>query len=336
MKRRLLLSLMACGFMLTSFVAGPPHIAYAQCGGPNDPPCEPGGAEKERKTKPTPVPPQNTPTSVPTNTPVVCTESTWYQDADADGYGNAYVSLPACSAPAGYAALLADCNDTNASIRPGATEICGDGIDQDCSGSDTTCAVAAAAPLAVFCIGPDCPTDLPKGRLPPWLFGAGILVLGILIGLLLPFILRSFFDVSPGGTSQIRESPITGSGVPRTGSFFDDTVGKGTPGDGDIDPSRLSQIRESPTAETGSALGAREAALNVREAALNVREAALKAREAASRSGTGTTDPLSELGTADQMRLQQAMERLTKAMDLLSNLEKKASDTASAIAGNLK
>ena len=36
-------------------------------------------------------------------------------------------------------ATSGDCDDTNNSICPGETDICGDGIDQDCSGSDFAC-----------------------------------------------------------------------------------------------------------------------------------------------------------------------------------------------------
>ncbi|MBN2807980.1 MAG: DUF1566 domain-containing protein [Deltaproteobacteria bacterium] len=39
----------------------------------------------------------------------------------------------------GYSENQGDCNDANSSIYPGAVEICGDGIDQDCNGSDLAC-----------------------------------------------------------------------------------------------------------------------------------------------------------------------------------------------------
>jgi hypothetical protein len=59
---------------------------------------------------------------------------TFYQDVDGDGYGKTSVSVQACSAPIGYVTLNNDCNDTNASINPAATEIC-DGIDNNCNGT---------------------------------------------------------------------------------------------------------------------------------------------------------------------------------------------------------
>lgn len=59
--------------------------------------------------------------------------TTFYLDADNDGYGNLLAPLQACSAPAGYVTNGADCNDSNFSVNPGATEIMYDGIDNDCN-----------------------------------------------------------------------------------------------------------------------------------------------------------------------------------------------------------
>ncbi|MFM7727881.1 MAG: putative metal-binding motif-containing protein, partial [Flavobacteriales bacterium] len=59
--------------------------------------------------------------------------STFYADADGDGYGNASSSVAACSAPAGYVSNSTDCNDNNSDVRPNATEIC-NSIDDNCNG----------------------------------------------------------------------------------------------------------------------------------------------------------------------------------------------------------
>jgi hypothetical protein len=46
----------------------------------------------------------------------------------------------------GYATDEGDCNDRNAMVRPGGTEVCGNGMDDDCSGGDATCPTDAAVP----------------------------------------------------------------------------------------------------------------------------------------------------------------------------------------------
>jgi hypothetical protein len=61
---------------------------------------------------------------------------TYYQDLDNDGYGNAAVSQTGCAAITGYVTNSADCNDNNNAIYPGAIDIAGNGIDEDCNGFD--------------------------------------------------------------------------------------------------------------------------------------------------------------------------------------------------------
>jgi len=61
---------------------------------------------------------------------------TWYADTDGDGFGTAGNSTEAPSQPSEFVADNTDCDDTNADINPGKTEIAGDGIDQDCNGAD--------------------------------------------------------------------------------------------------------------------------------------------------------------------------------------------------------
>jgi len=66
---------------------------------------------------------------------------TYYLDADADGYGDSAISQVATSAPAGYVLANADCNDADPLVNPGVMDICEDGIDNDCDGSDRACVV---------------------------------------------------------------------------------------------------------------------------------------------------------------------------------------------------
>jgi hypothetical protein len=62
------------------------------------------------------------------------TATTWYPDADTDGYGASSSGTAACSRPAGHLTGGGDCNDSNSSINPAASETC-NGTDDDCDGS---------------------------------------------------------------------------------------------------------------------------------------------------------------------------------------------------------
>jgi hypothetical protein len=57
--------------------------------------------------------------------------SAWYIDADGDSYGDAAATTTSCSAPSGYVGNDNDCDDTDDTINPLASEL-DDDVDNDC------------------------------------------------------------------------------------------------------------------------------------------------------------------------------------------------------------
>ncbi len=66
---------------------------------------------------------------------------TWYADADGDGYGDEDSAQESCEPPGdGYVSIAGDCDDAAGAVNPDATEICDDGVDNNCDGSAGDCA----------------------------------------------------------------------------------------------------------------------------------------------------------------------------------------------------
>ena len=78
------------------------------------------------------------------------TASTWYDDSDSDGFGDALTSTLSCVAASSAVSDATDCDDTDATVNPGAPEVC-DGQDNDCDGSGDPMDGSAAACAAADC-----------------------------------------------------------------------------------------------------------------------------------------------------------------------------------------
>lgn len=89
----------------------------------------------------------------------------FFRDVDGDGFGDAAISIRACSMPSGYVTSSADCNDGCMACRPGGMEICGNGLDEDCAGGDLACdagmdaAIDAGPDASSTDAGTDAPDD---------------------------------------------------------------------------------------------------------------------------------------------------------------------------------
>ena len=64
------------------------------------------------------------------------TGTTFYADDDSDGYGDDLDTLQQCAVPSDYVSVPGDCNDSDANINPAASDIIGNGIDENCDGVD--------------------------------------------------------------------------------------------------------------------------------------------------------------------------------------------------------
>ena len=100
----------------------------------------------------------------------MCTDLTVYADSDADGYGVEGETMMACLTPnetlEGYARAAGDCAESDGWVNPGAAEICGDRVDDDCDGGDAECPTTNPAGLTMP--NWDCTDGAPPANVYAW------------------------------------------------------------------------------------------------------------------------------------------------------------------------
>ena len=69
-------------------------------------------------------------------------EFIWFADTDGDGFGDASSAVDSCDPGAGWTQDSGDCNDGRNDVYPGAPEVCGDGVENNCDGVAEGCGIA--------------------------------------------------------------------------------------------------------------------------------------------------------------------------------------------------
>jgi hypothetical protein len=90
----------------------------------------------------------------------------FYADEDGDSYGDEGVQECGDAAPEGFAARAGDCALGDASVNPGADEICNDNVDDDCQGGDAVCPTTQGNGVDVPAW--DCEDESPPANVYAW------------------------------------------------------------------------------------------------------------------------------------------------------------------------
>ncbi|MFT7625608.1 MAG: hypothetical protein ACI9WU_004799, partial [Myxococcota bacterium] len=87
-------------------------------------------------------------------------ENEYYIDADGDGFGSGASVVCLCGYQNGYSQNNTDCDDGDPAIKPGASEICGNGIDENCTGGDATGSQGFSATVTAGASAPGIPVKV--------------------------------------------------------------------------------------------------------------------------------------------------------------------------------